>query len=89
MNDKAINLAEKRGTFSDDWSPKIVCQFNAHDVLLAKVKGEFVWHADDDTDDFFLVPSGVVTIDTTEGRDLIWQVRDGVMFSAAHPLAVK
>jgi mannose-6-phosphate isomerase-like protein (cupin superfamily) len=27
-----------------------------------KVKGEFVWHKHDDTDDFFLVLSGRITI---------------------------
>ena len=35
---KAVNLAGKLGTFSEHWSPKIVSQFNGHDVMV--VKGE-------------------------------------------------
>jgi len=30
--------------------------------MVVKVKGEFVWHKHDDTDDFFLVLKGRVTI---------------------------
>lgn len=64
MKAVAVNLSEKLGTFSEYWSPKIVSQFNGHDVMVVKVQGEFVWHAHDDTDDFFLVLNGIVTIET-------------------------
>jgi len=37
------------------WQPKIVAQVNDYDVRIVKVKGEFVWHKHDHTDDFFLV----------------------------------
>lgn len=59
----AINLAEKLAAFSETWSPRIVAGFNGHDVMLVKVKGEFVWHSHPDTDDFFLVLSGRLRID--------------------------
>ncbi|HEY2033916.1 MAG TPA: cupin domain-containing protein [Rhizomicrobium sp.] len=64
---KAISLAEKLGAFSDPWSPKIVASFNGHDVMVVKVKGEFVWHSHPDTDDFFLVLKGHVTIQMHDG----------------------
>jgi len=38
-----------------------------HDVMVVKVKGEFVWHAHPDTDDFFLVLRGRLTIDLRDG----------------------
>ena len=41
--------------------------FNGHDVMVVKVKGEFVWHKHDDTDDFFLVLSGQLTIRLRDG----------------------
>lgn len=63
-----INLAEKLATFSQHWQPRVVGQFNGHDLLVAKVKGEFVWHQHDDTDDFFLVLSGRITIRMHEGN---------------------
>ena len=61
MSDR-IDLSEKLSTFSDHWSPRVVAQFNDCDVMVVKVKGEFVWHKHDDTDDFFLVLEGVLDI---------------------------
>jgi mannose-6-phosphate isomerase-like protein (cupin superfamily) len=58
----ATNLAEKLATFSEHWQPRTIGQFNGHDLMVVKVKGEFVWHAHDDTDDFFLVLEGRLTI---------------------------
>jgi mannose-6-phosphate isomerase-like protein (cupin superfamily) len=62
-----INLADKLGRFHDHWSPRIVAQLNDYDVQLVKVKGEFVWHKHDDTDDFFLVLEGRLTIQLRDG----------------------
>ena len=61
MTDK-INLAEKLATFSDHWSPRTVAQLNDYDVMVVKVKDEFVWHKHDETDDFFLVIKGTLDI---------------------------
>jgi mannose-6-phosphate isomerase-like protein (cupin superfamily) len=57
-----IDLSEKLSTFSEHWSPRTVTQFNDCDVMVVKVKGEFVWHKHDDTDDFFLVLKGLLDI---------------------------
>ena len=58
----AIDLSEKLSTFSEHWSPRTVTQFNDCDVMVVKVRGEFVWHKHDDTDDFFLVLKGMLDI---------------------------
>ncbi len=63
----AINLAEKLSTFSEHWQPRVIGQFNGHDVMVVKIKGEFVWHQHDDTDDFFLVLNGNITIRMHDG----------------------
>jgi mannose-6-phosphate isomerase-like protein (cupin superfamily) len=63
----AVNLAEKLAQFDEHWSPRTVAEFNGHDVMVVKVKGEFVWHHHDDTDDFFLVLRGRVTIRMRDG----------------------
>ncbi len=65
----AVNLAGKLAAFSEHWSPKIVAQFNGHDVMVVKAKGEFVWHSHPETDDFFLVLKG----------NLVIQLRDGAV----------
>jgi mannose-6-phosphate isomerase-like protein (cupin superfamily) len=64
---QAINLADKLSTFSEHWQPRVVGQFNGHDLMVVKVKGEFVWHKHDDTDDFFLVLSGRIIIQLRDG----------------------
>jgi mannose-6-phosphate isomerase-like protein (cupin superfamily) len=66
----AINLAEKLAAFDEHWSPRTVAQFNGHDVMVVKVLGEFVWHRHLETDDFFLVLSGQLTI-RLHGRDVV------------------
>lgn len=78
-----INLAEKLAQFSDHFAPRTVAQFNGHDIMLVKAKGEFVWHAHDDTDDFFLVLSGRLVIqlrdrDVTVGPGELFVVPRGV-----------
>src|SRR6476661_7032975 len=66
----AIDLSEKLSAFSEYWSPRTVTQFNNCDVMVVKVKGEFVWHKHDDTDDFFLVLKGRLTIQLRD-RDVV------------------
>ena len=65
---KAINLAEKLSAFSEHWQPRTIGEFNGHDLMVVKVKGTFVWHKHDDTDDFFLVLKGRVTIQMRDGN---------------------
>ena len=64
---KAINLADKLATFSEHFKPRTVGVFNGHDLMVAKLKGPFHWHKHDDTDDFFLVLRGELTIELRDG----------------------
>jgi mannose-6-phosphate isomerase-like protein (cupin superfamily) len=66
----SINLAEKLALFSVHWSPRTVTRFNGHDIMVVKVQGEFVWHKHDETDDFFLVLKGRLTIHLRD-RDVV------------------
>ena len=75
--DGKIDLSAKLATFSEHWSPRTVAQFNDCDVMVVKVKGEFVRHKHDDTDDFFLVLKGNLDI---EMRDRTVALRPGEMF---------
>jgi len=62
-----INLADKLGRFSEQWSPRIISELNDNHVLLAKVQGEFIWHQHADEDEMFLVLSGNLTIELRDG----------------------
>jgi mannose-6-phosphate isomerase-like protein (cupin superfamily) len=68
MSSTPINIADKLATFSDHWQPRTVGTFNGHDLMLVKVKGAFVWHKHDDTDDFFQVIRGRLVIQMREGN---------------------
>ncbi|MEU4827773.1 cupin domain-containing protein [Actinomadura sp. NPDC023710] len=57
-----IDLQSALATFTDLWSPRIVSRVNDYDVRVAKVAGDHLWHAHDDTDEFFLVLDGELTI---------------------------
>lgn len=62
-----INLAEKLSRFTDHWNPRIIADVNDHQVKLAKVQGEFVWHSHADEDEMFLVIQGELTIELRDG----------------------
>jgi mannose-6-phosphate isomerase-like protein (cupin superfamily) len=61
MEDK-VNLSEKLRSFREPFSPKIVGYLNEYKLEVVKAKGEFVWHSHKETDDFFLVLRGRLTI---------------------------
>ncbi len=65
-----INLHDKLTLFDDHWAPRTVAKFNGHAVMVVKVKGEFVWHKHDDTDDFFLVLKGRLRLRLRD-RDIV------------------
>jgi mannose-6-phosphate isomerase-like protein (cupin superfamily) len=71
-----INLAKKLATFSDHWAPRIVARYNDHEVRLVKVKGEFIWHQHDETDELFLVLEGELDM---EFRDHVVTLGPGEM----------
>ncbi len=62
-----IDIADKLSSFSEHWAPKVVARLNDYEIKLAKLKGEFVWHTHDDTDELFLVIEGRLTIQLREG----------------------
>lgn len=62
-----VNLAERFSQFSELWSPKRIAAVNDYDVKIVKVKGEFVWHTHEDTDELFLVVAGRLTIQLRDG----------------------
>lgn len=55
---KAINIQEKAHLITQYWQPKLIANFNDHDIRLAKIQGEFEWHFHEDTDEVFIVQKG-------------------------------
>jgi mannose-6-phosphate isomerase-like protein (cupin superfamily) len=63
-----VDLAGKLATFTEAWQPRTVSLFNGHDVMVAKLRGDYHWHVHPDTDDFFLVLHGALEIDLMDGE---------------------
>jgi len=68
--DDKVNLAEAQAQFDEPFEPRIIGTMNDYKLMVAKTKGEFVWHKHDDTDDFFLVLNGQLTIQLRD-RDVV------------------
>ena len=68
-----INLAEKLGAFSEQWSPKIVAELNGQHVKLVKFSGDFVWHSHEHEDELFLVIRGRFRMDFRNHSEWIEQ----------------
>ena len=50
----AINFKNKLSKFSDYWSPKVIAEMNDYQFKLVKIKGDFVWHNHEHTDEAFI-----------------------------------
>ena len=51
----SINLNQKFSLFSKQWHPHQIATVDDMQVILAKIKGEFVWHKHDHEDELFYV----------------------------------
>ncbi|TDQ32510.1 cupin domain-containing protein [Zeaxanthinibacter enoshimensis] len=71
---KAINLSEKFKKFDKQWHPHQVAVVDGMQVLLARLKGEFVWHAHQEEDELFQVIKGTLYM---QFRDRTEVVREG------------
>ena len=72
-----INLKEKLSKFTDHWSPRIIAEMNDYQFKLVKIKGDFVWHNHDDTDEVFIVLEGEMKI---EFKNETVELKEGEMF---------
>ena len=50
---KVVNIKEKFELFDSYWHPRQIAQVDHMQVILAKLKGEFVWHKHDEEDELF------------------------------------
>lgn len=57
------NLEKEFESITDHWSPKVIGEVNDQYIKIAKLHGEFVWHAHDDEDEMFLIIKGQLDIE--------------------------
>jgi mannose-6-phosphate isomerase-like protein (cupin superfamily) len=68
MKYKALNFNEKLKLFNDHWQPRVIAEMNDYQFKVVKIKGDFVWHKHDDTDETFIVLKGKLRIDFPDGK---------------------
>ncbi len=62
-----INLAEKLALLDKPYEPGIVGYLNDYKLQVVKISGPFVWHKHEQTDEFFFVVRGAITIHLRNG----------------------
>jgi mannose-6-phosphate isomerase-like protein (cupin superfamily) len=62
VSNSAVSIPDALAAFSEQWQPHRLTSVNDHDVKIARIQGEFVWHAHPDSDELFMVVSGELTI---------------------------
>jgi mannose-6-phosphate isomerase-like protein (cupin superfamily) len=77
MKYKALNFKEKLSLFDEQWAPKVIAEMNDYQFKIVKIKGDFVWHDHEDTDETFIVLEGKLSIDFRDGQV---ELTEGEMF---------
>lgn len=72
-----VNIQEKFNLFHDHWSPKKIGELNGQQILLVKIKGEFVFHNHENEDELFMVKKGVLEMHL---RDKIVTINEGEFY---------
>ena len=65
-----ININEKFSKFSEHWRPKIVAELNGQEFKLAKIKGEYPFHAHEGEDEMFFCWKGSFILDFEDGESV-------------------
>jgi mannose-6-phosphate isomerase-like protein (cupin superfamily) len=73
-----VNLRDAFASFDETWSPRLAARVDDHAVKLAKIEGEFVWHAHPDADELFLVVDGTLRLRLRDREDVV--LRAGELF---------
>ena len=67
MSYQAINLTQKLGLIPELWEPRVVAEMNDYQFKLVRIRGDFIWHDHEETDETFLVLDGLLRIDFRDG----------------------
>jgi mannose-6-phosphate isomerase-like protein (cupin superfamily) len=73
-----VNIDSALASFDGHWQPHRLASVNDHDVKIARIQGEFVWHTHPNSDELFLVVSG----------EMVLQLRDGDVVMGPHDVYV-
>ncbi|MDQ7986552.1 cupin domain-containing protein [Pseudomonas sp. G34] len=64
---QAVNLIRKLELLAEQWQPRVVAEMNDYQFKVARLQGDFIWHAHAETDEAFLVLDGQLRLDFRDG----------------------
>lgn len=67
MDNSVVNLKNKLSLIKEHWQPKVISELNNYQFKLAKLKGDFIWHDHQETDEAFIVIDGSLIIELPDG----------------------
>jgi mannose-6-phosphate isomerase-like protein (cupin superfamily) len=68
---KTLNIQEKFTKFSKNWHPHQIAIVDDLQVILAKLKGEFVWHIHENEDELFQVIKGTLYMQFRDRTEIV------------------
>jgi mannose-6-phosphate isomerase-like protein (cupin superfamily) len=68
-----VNIAAELALVTEHWTPRVIGEVNDQYLKVAKLLGEFVWHAHDDGDELFLIMYGTLRIQIEGEPDVVLQ----------------
>ncbi|TAI47228.1 cupin domain-containing protein [Flagellimonas allohymeniacidonis] len=68
---KPINLKKKHAEFAQKWHPHQIAVVDDMQVLLAKLQGQFVWHAHENEDELFQVVKGTLYMQFRDRTEVV------------------
>ncbi|NNL32434.1 MAG: cupin domain-containing protein [Flavobacteriaceae bacterium] len=68
-----MNIKEKFSKFNINWHPHQIAVVDDMQVILAKLKGEFVWHKHDEEDELFQVIKGTLYMQFRDRTEVVKQ----------------
>jgi mannose-6-phosphate isomerase-like protein (cupin superfamily) len=74
----AISIPRTLDSFDEQWSPRLVASVNDQHVKIAKIDGQFIFHAHPDSDELFYVLSGKLVLEI-EGENSI-EMKEGDVY---------
>ncbi len=68
---KALNINAKFSKFTKNWQPHQIAIVDDMQVILAKLKGEFVWHSHENEDELFQVIKGTLYMQFRDRTEIV------------------
>ena len=65
-----VSIPKTFDSFTETWHPRLIASVNDQHVKIAKIDGEFIWHAHPNSDELFYLFSGRLTLEI-EGQDSV------------------